>query len=182
MWDTIPNEELGRICQGREAALKSSEKHWQDMIAGGCKYFRFRGDEESGLQILRHFVLSQSLEPPAIIAQLNERRPFEETDAGCLLVEDRRRREQARLRELEEVREEEAMAFRSEQQIIAQGYAHGPSTNAGEGRHRLNTDRNTYYGGYPRGPESEDIVPWFNIFCDIEQDLQLIRFDVRSIK
>ncbi|KAF5664602.1 histidine phosphotranseferase [Fusarium circinatum] len=163
MWDTIPNEELGQICQGREAALKSSEKYWQDMIAGGCGYFRFRGDEESGLQILRHFVSYQSLEPPAIIAQLNQKRSFEETDAGCILVKDRRRREQARLRELEEAREEEGMAWRLEQQIIAQNNAHGLATYTGEGRHRLNTDRSPCHRGYPRGPEHEDNAPFSEI-------------------
>ncbi|KAF5532814.1 histidine phosphotranseferase [Fusarium mexicanum] len=163
MWDTIPNEELGQICQGREAALKSSEKYWQDMIAGGCEYFRFRGDEESGLQILRHFGSSQTLEPPAIIAQLNQRQPFEETDAGCILVEDRRRREQVRLRELEEAREEEEMAWRLEQQIIAQDYSHGLSPYAGEGRHRFNTDRDAYHRGYPRGPAHEDNAPFSDI-------------------
>ncbi|KAF4503306.1 histidine phosphotranseferase [Fusarium agapanthi] len=156
MWDTIPNEELGQICQGRETALKSSEKYWQDMIAGGCEYFRFRGDEESGLQILRHFVSSRCLEPPAMIAQLNQRRPFEETDAGCILVEDRRRREQVRLRELEEAREEEAMALRSKQQIIAQNDARGLSPYAGEGKHCFKTDRSHSHRGYPRGPEHED--------------------------
>ncbi|KAF4437283.1 50S ribosome-binding GTPase [Fusarium acutatum] len=163
MWETIPNEELDQICQGREAALKNSEKYWNDMIAGGCKYFRFRGDEESGLEILRHFLSSQYLEPPAIIAQLNQRRPFEETDAGCILVEDRRRREQARLRELEEARAEEVMALRSEQQIIAQNYAYGIATYPGEGRYRLNTDRNTHHDGYPRGSGSEGIPSFSDI-------------------
>lgn len=158
MWDTIPNEELDQICQGREAALKNSEKYWQDMIAGGCKYFRYRGDEESGLQILHHFLSSQSPEPPAIIAQLNQRRPFEETDAGGILVEDRRRREQARLRELEEAKAEEVMALRSaEQQIIAQNYDHGISTHAGQGRYRPNTNRNPYHDSYLRGPGPQGI-------------------------
>ncbi|KPA36482.1 histidine phosphotranseferase [Fusarium langsethiae] len=165
MWDTIPNEELDQACQRRETALKNSEKYWRDMIEGGCKYFRFRGDQESGLQILRHFLSSQSREPPAIIAQLNERRPFEKTDAGYILVEDRRRREHARLKELEEARDEEAMSLRSDQQLIAQNHAYAASGYPRESTYGRDADRNAHYNGHQQYHEpKENIFARFWLF------------------
>lgn len=103
MWDNIPNDELRGEGESRERQLKEQDRYWGEMIHGRSKTFRFDGKQASGLDILRHFSSSatDTLPLPQLIKELRERPACEETSAGRIILDERRKREQKKLKEME---------------------------------------------------------------------------------
>ncbi|KAI9787689.1 MAG: hypothetical protein M1839_000220 [Geoglossum umbratile] len=113
MWNTIPNETVMNEAAEREKQLLQLPAFWGDMIAQRCKYERFFGTPESGIQILTLF---QSLDKAPLLHIEAELRVkgLKDTNAAAVILEERRQRERARLEEMEELREEEEERLREE--------------------------------------------------------------------
>ncbi|KAI0151262.1 hypothetical protein BJ166DRAFT_501402 [Pestalotiopsis sp. NC0098] len=103
MWNSIPNDRINRQCETREHRLIDSE-FWGDMVSGGSKTFRFEGDRASGLRIIKHFTGNNHdhMSVPQFVRELLTKSTLESTSAGQMIVEERMRREQKRLEEIEE--------------------------------------------------------------------------------
>jgi len=107
MWGIIPNETIMKEAADREKNLLQLPAFWGDMRARGCKYERFMGNQQSGIEILSHFLPLGEAPPLAIEAEYRAGKTLQDTSAAAVILEERRQCEQKRHRELEEQREEE---------------------------------------------------------------------------
>lgn len=101
-------------CAKREQQI--CNLHWNDMRALGTEIRRFQDDEESLIQILSYLTALDPNPPsPEIMNEIRAKVPLEETKAGLIITEERKRREQEKRKELEES-ELEAEEIRNELQ------------------------------------------------------------------
>lgn len=107
MWDKIPNEDMHVLARNREQQLIESD-YWDEMVRRGSRIFQFHGDRDSGLNILRNFSKSTAdkLPLPQLVAERNQGRAWEETSAGQIILEERHRREQKRIKDMAEEKAE----------------------------------------------------------------------------
>jgi hypothetical protein len=107
MWDNIREDAIAS-CKAREHQLIDEQRFWGEMVSRGSLAVRFKGNQASGLEILKR--LSQNTSDhthrPCFIRELDDGKTFEETSAGRIIEDDRKRREQRRMEEIEEERTE----------------------------------------------------------------------------
>ena len=104
--------------ENRETELKQSRIFWADMIAKGSTYVRYLDTVESGKEMLSLCLARDtSTQVPRlkVFLQLGQQTPLEDTEAGMILTEAIRKREEQQRLELEEEREE-MEALRAEQE------------------------------------------------------------------
>ncbi|KAI4598704.1 hypothetical protein KJ359_002596 [Pestalotiopsis sp. 9143b] len=107
MWDKIPTEDMHVLARNREQQLIESD-YWGEMVRRGSRIFQFHGDRDSGLNILRNLSKSTAgkLPLPQLVAERNQGRAWEETAAGQIILEERHKREQKRIKDMAEEKAE----------------------------------------------------------------------------
>ncbi|KAK5658017.1 hypothetical protein OQA88_2571 [Cercophora sp. LCS_1] len=118
MWNKIPADSIRADCEKREGQLMASRTHWGDLSAGGCNVLRFDGTRESAIHVLDQSrgLPGGNARPPELdmMAELRGGMTVEETGAGRVVVEERKRREKQREEELMEIKAEEEERLRLE--------------------------------------------------------------------
>lgn len=170
MWDRIPNEDVEMQCQERVVQLRTSPRHWADIISKGAHHFPFRGDQASGLAIMQHVhQTGHGNQLPRFFQELGAGRPLEATDAASVVLLERRKREEKMRQEVEEERLEleaetrQVQTARRQRRIQDRPVPQGPGpTKPFSPPHRSNTY--PYGERAPRSPEPgrrrRDVVVW----------------------
>ena len=144
MWNTIPSQSAYDGCVERESQIASSAGYWGPVAAKGGGKLRFDGTSESAGEVLQYLYGLDSVVDAVgrrlprgrlqLQTELERGATLDDTVAGMVIVEDRRRREKQLEEELREMKEEEEEKLREERSRLdvatassegRRGYSHG---------------------------------------------------------
>lgn len=180
-------------CEEREAQIVSSAGYWAAVAAKGGRALRFDGTSESAGEVLRYFYdlcfdAEGANEVPRVELQRELDRGVElnNTAAGMVIFEERKRREKKVEEELEEIREEEEARLREETARLeaasaavranAAGYNDWYDSRHGDERRHSHNHGYTHGDGGGRGPhvrQYQNVQEQMLFGGQIGQELQL---------